>query len=202
MRALRTSLAIVLASGLSLIVGDVGAAHAQDDWSLSREPSGRGGGRRGSGRGASGRGASGRGASGRGASGRGASGRGASGRARAGGDTSAGTSAATTGASDSATPEDERASASPSRADVLIERYTRIVEADPRESGAYRRLVELYRERDGNLDGLVQALEARRDADPEVFAPRVLLGHVYRAQNRTDEARAAYRSAIAARPAD
>ncbi|MGE3636062.1 MAG: HEAT repeat domain-containing protein, partial [Sandaracinaceae bacterium] len=43
---------------------------------------------------------------------------------------------------------------------------------------------------------------SRRDADPEVFAPRVLLGHVYRAQNRTDEARAAYRSAIAARPAD
>ncbi len=86
------------------------------------------------------------------------------------------------------------------REDVLIQRYLRVLEADPRESFAFRRLLDLYRERDGNIEGLVSELSARVAADDAAYAPRMLLGHVYRAQSRAEEARAAYRRAAELRP--
>jgi tetratricopeptide (TPR) repeat protein/HEAT repeat protein len=88
------------------------------------------------------------------------------------------------------------------RNDVLIERYLRVLEADPREGFAFRRLVDLYRERDGNVDRLVAELEARANADASAYAPRMLLGHLYRAQSRADDARAAYQRAAELRPTD
>ncbi|HEY8429148.1 MAG TPA: tetratricopeptide repeat protein, partial [Sandaracinaceae bacterium] len=82
----------------------------------------------------------------------------------------------------------------------MIQRYLRVLENDPRESFAFRRLLDLYRERDGNVDRLVEELSARVAADEHAYAPRMLLGHVYRAQNRTEDARAAYRRAAELRP--
>lgn len=84
----------------------------------------------------------------------------------------------------------------------MIARYRRIVDADPRETPAFRRLLDLYRERDGNVDRLVEELTARREAQPDDFAAHALLGHLYRAQNRPDEARAAYLRAMELRADD
>lgn len=88
------------------------------------------------------------------------------------------------------------------RSDVLIERYMRVLESDPRETFAFRRLLDLYRERDGNIDRLVADLGTRIEADAQAYAPRMLLGHILRAQNRLDEARAAYERAAELRPRD
>lgn len=91
-------------------------------------------------------------------------------------------------------------SAETGREDVLIQRYMRVLEADPRESFAFRRLLDLYRERDGNVEGLVSELSARVAADDTAYAPRMLLGHIYRAQSRAGEARAVYARAAELRP--
>lgn len=81
------------------------------------------------------------------------------------------------------------------RTDALIARYMRVLENDPRETFAFRRLLDLYRERDGNIDRFIEELEARVAADESAYVPRMLLGHVYRSQNRLEDARAAYRRA-------
>lgn len=88
------------------------------------------------------------------------------------------------------------------RTEVLIVRYTGILEADPRETFAFERLMNLYRERDGNVDTMVADLRRRAEADASAYAPRMLLGHLYKAQNLTAEARAAYTAAAALRPND
>lgn len=88
------------------------------------------------------------------------------------------------------------------RTEALIARYMRIVESDPRETFAFRRLLELHRERDGNIDRLVEDLAAKVAADESAYAPRMLLGHIHRSQNRIDEARALYRRAAELRPRD
>ncbi|MEO0326942.1 MAG: hypothetical protein AAF447_28635, partial [Myxococcota bacterium] len=51
------------------------------------------------------------------------------------------------------------------RTEELLVRYRRILDADPRETFAFQRLLELYRERDGGLDALVADLEAERAGD-------------------------------------
>ncbi len=75
-----------------------------------------------------------------------------------------------------------------------------VLEADPRESFAFTRLLDLYRERDGNVDGLIRELEERLGRDEDDYAARVLLGHVLKAQGRAADARAAYERAHALRP--
>ena len=87
------------------------------------------------------------------------------------------------------------ASSGGDRSAVLIQRYMRVLEADPRETFAFHRLLDLYRERDGNIDALVRDLTQRLEADGDAYAPRMLLGHIYKAQSRLDEARAAYEHA-------
>lgn len=94
----------------------------------------------------------------------------------------------------------EAAPSGEGRTEALIGRYMRVLENDPRETFAFRRLLDLYRERDGNIDRLVEELEARLATDAAAYAPRMLLGHIYRAQNRFDEAGAAYRRASELRP--
>jgi len=86
------------------------------------------------------------------------------------------------------------------RTSVLIQRYTRILRGDPRETFAFQRLMDLYRERDGNVDTLARELSEQIAADEEAFAPRMLLGHVYKAQNRSDEAQQLYQQAATLRP--
>ena len=85
---------------------------------------------------------------------------------------------------------------------MLIERYRRILEQDPRETFAFRRLLDLYRAQDGGIDGWVALLRGRVEQDDAAFAPRMLLGHVLKAQGHLDEARAAYVRAAALRPED
>lgn len=88
------------------------------------------------------------------------------------------------------------------RTALLIERYFRVLEADPRESFAFQRLLDLYRERDGTIDRLVEDLRGRVAADPRAFAPRMILGHVYRGRNELAAAEAIYAEAAALRPED
>jgi tetratricopeptide (TPR) repeat protein len=93
-------------------------------------------------------------------------------------------------------PETEaQPAADTGRTAVLIQRYLTILERDPREGFAFQRLVDLYRERDGNIDGLVREFEERVARDPNAFAPRMLVGHVYRAQNRIRDAAQSYTEA-------
>lgn len=74
------------------------------------------------------------------------------------------------------------------------------MESDPRETFAFRRLVELYRERDGDVDGFISELRAAVEADADAYTPRMLLGHLLKAQSRVDEARAVYLRAAELRP--
>ncbi len=84
------------------------------------------------------------------------------------------------------------------RAEQLIERYFAVLASDPRESFAWERLLDLYRERDGNLDGLTAELERRAAAAGAGYAPHMLLGHLRKAQNALEEARASYARAAEA----
>ena len=88
------------------------------------------------------------------------------------------------------------------RTEQLIARYRRILDADPRETFAFQRLLELYRDRDGGLDVLVAALEAERAADAEAFAPLMLLGHLAKARGELGVAETHYRGAQRLRPRD
>ncbi|MBO6937071.1 MAG: HEAT repeat domain-containing protein [Deltaproteobacteria bacterium] len=88
----------------------------------------------------------------------------------------------------------------PDRTAVLITRYRRILRADPRETFAFQRLLDLYRERDGDVNGLVTELQQEVESDPEAYPPRMLLGHLYKAQGQTREALALYARAAELRP--
>ncbi len=80
---------------------------------------------------------------------------------------------------------------------VLIERYERILAVRPSEGFAFQRLLDLYRERDGNIDALVTRLSARVTADADDFGSRMLLGHVLKAQGNATRARELYEAAAA-----
>lgn len=93
-----------------------------------------------------------------------------------------------------------KAAPSRDRTAVLIARYQGVLDADPRESFAFTRLLDLYRQRDGNIDALSASLEARVQADPEDYAPRMLLGHIHKLSSRAEAARASYAVAARLRP--
>lgn len=102
------------------------------------------------------------------------------------------------GGTTQATPEQ-----TPDRhSNVLIERYLRILEANPGEAFAFQRLLDLYRERDGNIDGFLHELEERARRDAASYPPRMMLGQLYRSQNRNADAERMYREALALRPSD
>ena len=88
------------------------------------------------------------------------------------------------------------------RSGVLITRYRRILDADPRETFAFQRLLDLYRERDGTVDVLVTDLRAEVDAEAEAYAPRMLLGHLLKAQGDASGAAALYARASELRPTE
>ncbi len=85
---------------------------------------------------------------------------------------------------------------------VLIARYRSVLANDPKRGFAYQRMSDLYRERDGSLEGLRDELRAEVERDPQAYAARVLLGHVLIDLVRPDEARASYEAALALRPSD
>ena len=86
------------------------------------------------------------------------------------------------------------------RTDVLIARYRAILERNPAEGFAFERLLSLYREKDGNIDALLHLLEEEVQSDAQNYSSRMLLGHLYRTQNRIDEARRRYMEASQLRP--
>ncbi|MCU0691951.1 MAG: HEAT repeat domain-containing protein, partial [Polyangiaceae bacterium] len=87
--------------------------------------------------------------------------------------------------------------------DALIARYTGIVMARPSEAFPLRRLAELYRQRDGNLDKLVGDLQQQiRGLGSEAWAATVALAGIYRLDQKTQESIRIYREAIRARPGE
>ena len=94
----------------------------------------------------------------------------------------------------------EPAGSGADRAGVLITRYRRILNDDPRETFAFQRLLNLYRERDGDTSALVRELETEVAADADAYAPRMLLGHLYKAQARLQDAGSLYARAAELEP--
>lgn len=86
------------------------------------------------------------------------------------------------------------------RTDVLIARYRRVLENDPSDSVALRRLLELYRERDGNIDSLIDELDEERADRAKAYGPRLILGRIYEQSRRIDDARKVYQEALELRP--
>ena len=81
---------------------------------------------------------------------------------------------------------------------VLIDRYTKIVLAQPGSPFPLQRLAQLYRDKDGNLGGLVKDFETRAaNAGSEQYASTVVLAGVYKIDGRPDDAIRMYEKAIA-----
>ncbi len=86
---------------------------------------------------------------------------------------------------------------------VLLERYTKIVLAQPGAPFPLQRLAQLYRDRDGKLDALVHDLEARvAQPGPEQYAATVALAGVDKLDGRPDAAILAYQIAAGQKPTD
>lgn len=93
-------------------------------------------------------------------------------------------------------PSPTRPDAGQSQA-VLIERYTKIVLAQPGSPFPLQRLAQLYRDKDGNVAGLVKDFEARAaQRGPEQYAATVALAGIYKADGRPDDAVRTYEAAI------
>ncbi len=90
-----------------------------------------------------------------------------------------------------------KASEQPQR---LRARYLHVLLAEPAQAFALERLLSLYRERDGNLDGLAAELAQRAVPAAQRYALWLLRGEVAAARAQRDEARAAYAQAAALRP--
>jgi len=86
---------------------------------------------------------------------------------------------------------------------VLIERYVKIVLAQPGAPFPLQRLAQLYRDRDGKLDALVADLQSRAGTPgPEQYAATVALAGVDKLDGRPDAAILAYQIAIGQKPND
>ena len=86
---------------------------------------------------------------------------------------------------------------------VLVERYTKVVLAQPGAPFPLQRLAQLYRERDGNLSALVTDLAARAaHPGPEQFAATLALAGAAKADGRPDDAVRIYEAGIALKPTD
>jgi tetratricopeptide (TPR) repeat protein len=86
---------------------------------------------------------------------------------------------------------------------VLIERYTRALLARPGDTFALQKLAQYYREKDGNLSGLVKDFETRAaTAGADQYAATVTLAGVYKIDGRPDDAIKTYEKAIALKSSD
>ncbi len=85
--------------------------------------------------------------------------------------------------------------------EALIARYTGIVLAQPGAAFPLQRLSQLYRERDGNVRGLLDELGKRAKAGGgEAWAAKVALAGLLKQEGKAAEALAAYEAAVAERP--
>jgi tetratricopeptide (TPR) repeat protein/HEAT repeat protein len=86
---------------------------------------------------------------------------------------------------------------------VLIERYTKIVLAQPGAPFPLQRLAQLYRDRDGSLNALVTDLQTRAaQPGPEQYAATVTLAGVAKLDGRADDAIRTYDAAVTLKPTD
>lgn len=86
---------------------------------------------------------------------------------------------------------------------VLIERYTKIVLAQPGSPFPLQRLAQLYRDKDGNLGGLVKDFEARAaQTGAEQYAATVVSAGIAKIDGRPDDAIRTYEKAIALKSND
>lgn len=88
------------------------------------------------------------------------------------------------------------------RNQMLIERYLSVLESRPGEQFALNRLIELYRAEHGTLEGLLSRYEEQVADDERAFAPRMVLGELYRRGGRIEEAMGLFRQAAEIRPND
>ncbi len=85
----------------------------------------------------------------------------------------------------------------------LIDRYTKIVLAQPGVPFPLQRLAQLYRDRDGSIASLLQDLTTRAgQAGPEQYAATVALAGALKLDGRGDEASRTYERAIEQKPSD
>lgn len=81
---------------------------------------------------------------------------------------------------------------------VLIERYTKIVLQQPGVPFPLQRLAQLYRDKDGNLSGLVKDFEVRAgQSGADQPAATVALAGIYKIDGRSEDAIRTYEKAIA-----
>lgn len=94
-------------------------------------------------------------------------------------------------------------SSTPISSTVLLERYTKVVLAQPGASFPLQRLAQLYRDRDGSLSALVAEF-GRRAAQPgpDQYAATVALAGLQKLDGRPDDAAKTYELAISQRPGD
>ena len=86
---------------------------------------------------------------------------------------------------------------------ALIDRYTKIVLAQPGSPFPLQRLAQLYRDKDGNLAALVKDFETRAaNAGAEQYASTITLAGVYKLDGRADDAVKTYEKAIALKGTD
>jgi tetratricopeptide (TPR) repeat protein/HEAT repeat protein len=109
-------------------------------------------------------------------------------------------------AASQATPVDpnptkqDKSAKGPSNA-ALIQRYMGIVLAQPGADFPLQRLLELYRERDGQLDGLIADLTQRAEAGgPTRYAALVARAGIEKLEGHAERAQAAYERAIGEDP--
>lgn len=85
----------------------------------------------------------------------------------------------------------------------LLDRYTRIVIAQPGAPFPLQRLAQLYRDKDGNISGLVKDFETRAaQTGPEQYAATVTLAGIYKLDGRPDDSVRTYEKALAMRASD
>ncbi len=88
-------------------------------------------------------------------------------------------------------------------AGVLIERYTRVVLSQPGSPFPLQRLAQLYRDKDGNLGGLVTDFEQRAaQPGPDQYPSTVTLAGIYKIDGRQEDAVKTYEKAIALKASD
>jgi len=86
---------------------------------------------------------------------------------------------------------------------VLVERYTKVVLAQPGAPFPLQRLAQLYRDKDGSLAALAQDFQKRAaQPGPDQFAATVALAGIDKLDGRPDDARKAYELAIGQKPND
>ena len=86
---------------------------------------------------------------------------------------------------------------------VLLERYTKIVLAQPGAPFPLQRLAQLYRDRDGKLDALIADLVTRAShSGAEQYAATIALAGIYKLDGNADAAENTYTAAIGRKPSD